>query len=153
MVQYAHELRTQMEIFIGSLVDGSTEDSAIGDALLEGIGGYYSEIEILISLCESGLRQQADSDSVGRASSVVKLYYSELAQRFAEYTVAVAGLPAQLQRPVPNRLVRREGADWMLNYLRSWALTIAGGTNEIQRTMIGERMLGLPREPLPAGTP
>ena len=38
---------------------------------------------------------------------------------------------------------------WMLDYLGSWSWTIGGGTNEIQRTVIGERVLGLPREPRP----
>ncbi len=46
--------------------------------------------------------------------------------------------------------VHAEQADeWHWGYLFSPALTIGGGTSEVQRTIIGERLLGLPREPKP----
>jgi len=42
-----------------------------------------------------------------------------------------------------------ESGRWMLDYIDSFGWVIAGGTNEIQRSLIGERVLGLPREPVP----
>ena len=36
---------------------------------------------------------------------------------------------------------------WTLGFLANRCLTIAGGTSEIQRNVIGERLLGLPRDP------
>ena len=40
-----------------------------------------------------------------------------------------------------------ESGAWVLDFIGSWEWTIPGGTSEIQRTIIGERGLGLPREP------
>ncbi len=39
---------------------------------------------------------------------------------------------------------------WTFGFLANRCLTIAGGTSEIQRNVIGERLLGLPRDPEPA---
>ncbi|MCL4445756.1 MAG: hypothetical protein M1134_02605, partial [Actinobacteria bacterium] len=36
------------------------------------------------------------------------------------------------------------GGSWMVQYLRSFAGTIAGGTSEIQRNIVAERVIGLP---------
>jgi hypothetical protein len=38
-------------------------------------------------------------------------------------------------------------AAWHANFLGHWGARIGGGTDEIQRNIIGERVLGLPREP------
>ncbi len=40
-----------------------------------------------------------------------------------------------------------ETGDWLYDYLNAYGWTIGGGTNEIMRNIIGERVLGLPREP------
>jgi len=42
-------------------------------------------------------------------------------------------------------------ARWVQGFLATRCLTVAGGTSEVQRNMIGERILGLPRDPEPKG--
>ena len=70
-------------------------------------------------------------------SSLIKLAWSQLGQRYAEVafeldaTNATAGLaPAATDRLLQSRMY-----------------TIAGGTTEVMKNLIGERNLGLPREP------
>ena len=43
--------------------------------------------------------------------------------------------------------------DWALSFLIAPSLRIAGGSDEIQRNIIGERVLGLPKEPAPDSKP
>ena len=76
----------------------------------------------------------------------MKLYYSELLQRMTDFGAEVAGLPAHTELRKPASSGWESGA-WVLDFIGSWEWTIPGGTSEIQRTIIGERGLGLPREP------
>ena len=51
----------------------------------------------------------------------------------------------QLRKPLSSGW---ESGAWVLDFVGSWEWTIPGGSSEIQRTIIGERGLGLPREPI-----
>jgi len=75
--------------------------------------------------------------------SLLKLYGSESMQRALLYGAEALGIEAvDVDRMGPP--MWREGA-WMTQYLRSFSGTIPGGTSEIQRNIIAERVLGLPR--------
>jgi alkylation response protein AidB-like acyl-CoA dehydrogenase len=73
----------------------------------------------------------------GAEGAVTKLLTAEHAQRATELAMRIAG-PAGIDGSQPALLHR---------YLFGRALTIAGGTSEISRNVIAERLLGLPREP------
>ena len=118
------------------------DDSLVADrlAMLE------TKIEGLRLLCSDF----ATNDDPGPAdASIVKLFYSELLQELTDFGAEIAGLSAQthLRKPLSSGW---ESGSWVLDFIGSWEWTIPGGTSEIQRNIIGERGLGLPREP--AGT-
>ena len=77
----------------------------------------------------------------GPESSVGKLYWANWHRDFGELMVDVLGADALITRPDGslNPMVR--------SFLNSRAETIYGGANEIQRNILGERVLGLPKEP------
>ncbi len=82
----------------------------------------------------------------GKASpehSILKLFGSEAVQRALLVGTEAEGAAA-LDLDQPGPFVWREGG-WLTQYLRSFAATIPGGTSEIQRNIIAERVLGLPR--------
>ncbi len=81
---------------------------------------------------------------LGAEASVMKLFYAEHLRRLADLAVTAEGAAGALW-----------GADapadglWQSRMLAALAISIAGGTNEIQHNVVGERVLGLPRDDAP----
>jgi len=72
----------------------------------------------------------------GSESSLARAYTAELHQRVMALAIDIIG---------PDAMELREEDRWLHQYLRSYSNTLAAGTSEIQRNIIGERVLGLPR--------
>jgi alkylation response protein AidB-like acyl-CoA dehydrogenase len=77
----------------------------------------------------------------GAEASISKLVSTELSQRMTKYAARLLGAYALLERRSP---LAPDG-DWLRRILASESMTIAGGTSSVQRNMIGERILGLPK--------
>lgn len=89
--------------------------------------------QVLRRLNLDAAQRLARGERIGDRGSVIKLYWSELYQAIGDLTGEVAGLGGLLED------------EWTLTYLESRAASIYSGTSEIQRTIIGERVAGLPR--------
>jgi alkylation response protein AidB-like acyl-CoA dehydrogenase len=112
------------------------------------------------ALATVNLRQAARAvfeSGPGIEGNIAKLFGAEHAQRVAELALRIAG-PALLTGPdgcqaVGGDPLGRQAAGTVVHdYLFSRCLTIAGGTSEVVRNLIAERILGLPRDPAPAPT-
>ncbi len=89
----------------------------------------------------------AKGEEPGPVGSINKLWWSEMSKRLHDTVMTVLGPSAPLwgdasENPGDGR--------WQRSWLYYQASSIWAGTNEIQRNVIGERTLGLPREPKPA---
>ncbi|CAM2740798.1 acyl-CoA dehydrogenase family protein [Skermania piniformis] len=109
-----------------------------------------TELTGLRLMCRD-LVERHEAGTVGPAdASIVKLFYSELLQRIMRFGTELGGV-------VSHTVVRKpmsggwESGAWVLDFIGSWEWTIPGGSSEIQRTIIAERGLGLPREPVVPG--
>jgi alkylation response protein AidB-like acyl-CoA dehydrogenase len=98
-----------------------------------------AEVAALRAMTYAVISRSARQGTPGPEGSIVKLYFSEIEQRVARLSMDVLG-------PDSLRFVSRWlPGGWTGDYLRTYAATIGGGTSEIQRNIIGERVLGLPR--------
>ena len=88
----------------------------------------------------------------GPEGSVLKLGSALLTQKIASFTVDLLGPAGMLCSGYPTPQTAREfgeeqGHDPVLGFIGAQGSTIAGGTSEIMRNILGDRVLGLPREP------
>jgi alkylation response protein AidB-like acyl-CoA dehydrogenase len=100
------------------------------------LGRCAAEFDALWALTKRNVSQAARGVT-GPGAFVIKLAYSEARQRFGELCLRV------LERDA----LHVDGNELVEERLRTLALTIAAGASQIQRNIIGERLLGLPRDP------
>jgi alkylation response protein AidB-like acyl-CoA dehydrogenase len=107
------------------------------------LGHIAAELDALWALTKRNITQAAKGGVMGRGAMMIKLPYSELRQRLGELSLRVldrASLSIEDFDGLHN-------GEFVEERLRTLALTIAAGTSQIQRNIIGERVLGLPKEP------
>ena len=78
----------------------------------------------------------------GNEASVVKNFQAEMRQRQGDMVMEMIGAYSQLVRGSKRAV---DDGDWVYDMLRSRGATIEMGTSEINRNIIAERVLGLPR--------
>jgi alkylation response protein AidB-like acyl-CoA dehydrogenase len=95
------------------------------------------------------VRDNARAGRMGPESSVGKVHSGELNQRTQALAVDLLGMDALAWDPAAVETVDGGLPRAVQGFLRSRANTIEGGTSEVNRNVLGERVLGLPREPDP----
>ncbi|WP_276970459.1 acyl-CoA dehydrogenase family protein [Ferrimicrobium acidiphilum] len=123
--------------------------------LLDRFMGCQTRLFALRAMGYSWLSSVLSGAEQGAQSSIFKLFWSEYHQLVTELAVDALGEDALLPVGRPSSSAFRTDDVGAPNSTRSWdevflharAGTIYAGTSEIQRSIIGERLLGLPREP------
>jgi alkylation response protein AidB-like acyl-CoA dehydrogenase len=87
----------------------------------------------------------------GPASALNKMFWSEYSQRFAELVMNIRGADSMVMPEGATGEGRYAPDRWQRNFLSTRSVTIWGGTAQVQRNIVGERVLGLPKEPSTQG--
>ena len=149
---------TRYAAAFGQLVEAAKVLTRGGRPLLDDplvrarIGRVYAELEVQRYAALRVLSALEKGESPGAASSITKLSYSEFEKRYHELAQEILGPWVQLTADVPHEALAiatssGEPGTWAHAFLWSRAGTIYAGSSEIQKNIIGERVLGLPKEP------
>jgi alkylation response protein AidB-like acyl-CoA dehydrogenase len=116
------------------------------------LGKMLAELEVMRYAGLRVLSKLEKGQHPGPESSVDKLYYSEMDKAHQELVQEILGPYGQLDDLPPelrleSTTTQGHEANWAYNFLWSRAGTIYSGTSQIQKNIIGERVLKLPREP------
>jgi len=119
--------------------DGRAWDDA---ALRRECGHLLAELDALWAMVKRSVSEAAQSGMPGLEGSAIKLYYTDLYQRVSELGVRILGRLALSREDLDGMAIQQI----TYKHLNSLALTIAAGSSQIQRNIIGERILGLPKD-------
>ena len=132
---------------------GTADDPVIRDRLVD----LYARCEVMRYMGLRILTGVLGTGTHGSEASISKLYWSEYHQRATRLALDVLGAAAMVvEGRGPLRAYRTDdpgaantSGSWIGTAYNAVAGTIYAGTSEVQRTILGESVLGLPREPQP----
>ena len=105
----------------------------------------FSHVEIMRFQGLKLLSEVVAKKEPGPAASINKMFWSEYARRFGEIVMDIRGAHSMV---LPDQKADEYSPDkWTANFLSTRSGTIWGGTAQVQRNIVGERVLGLPKEP------
>jgi alkylation response protein AidB-like acyl-CoA dehydrogenase len=128
-------LQVQLKLAIGELMEEIRERGLEDDPIIrQRIAQVYIESECVRLNASRGLTRTMKTGIPGPEGSLTKWQWSDANQAVTELAMDVRGPEAPIV-----------GTDWTYRFLRARANSIEGGTTEILRNIVAERVLGLPK--------
>ena len=132
-----------LEVLVEDLIryaretSGSDSRAIVEDTMIASrLGLARAQMQSLRSLMYMMIAADESGTELGAEGSILHLPYSELEQALTRLAIDILG---------PGTLSRDRPGSWVYRYFMAFSATLAGGTSEILRNVIGERLLGLPR--------
>jgi alkylation response protein AidB-like acyl-CoA dehydrogenase len=118
--------------------ESADRDPAVKDAVLR---AYLDAESYCLTTYQTACRLNKGG-KIGAESSTNKIFWSELDQNMHATAMSILGARAEL---LPHAPVAQGVGTWLEGWLFAQSGPIYAGTNEVQRNIIAERMLGMPR--------
>ena len=141
-------LQVRLRIALESLLDMARRVEKTGHAVTKDpvmrqkLAQLWIDTEALKYTGARGVTKLLKGELPGPEASAGKMGWVETNQRLQELAMEIEGPYAQLTKGSDRAI---DGGVWQYGFLRSRANSIEGGTTEIQKNIIGERVLGLPK--------
>ncbi len=131
------------EVYLDELYDLAAGNGSLDYVeLADGLAQAFVELRVLRLHNWRTLSRLVRGHEPGPESSVVKLAWTDMTQHLSDLALGLLGGASPLWADASDNPA---GGRWQKQWLWSKAASIAGGTSEVQRTIIGDRILGLPR--------
>ena len=141
-----HRIERRLRVLVNlakqpnALSANGLEDEYVADKLV----GFAARVEALRQIASQATAAGVRGVNPGPEASMAKLLTSEVDQAMANFGLDLAGPEGALEHGSPSAAKNGRVAE---SYLLMRAATFGAGTSEIQRNVIAERLLGLPRDP------
>lgn len=142
LMELSYRMRASLQRIAEQIIaNGQTQD----DGIVRDFGKLQIQCDAVCALADQFLENRMKGvEAIGDAS-ILKNNYSRALREYARLGARLGGMDAQYRAPITYGDLN--SGNWMADFMNSYAWTIAGGSEEVQRNIIAERMLQLPREP------
>ncbi|HEX7856365.1 MAG TPA: acyl-CoA dehydrogenase family protein [Sphingobium sp.] len=142
LMELSYRMRGALRRIAKLIRDAGREDDA---GILRDFASLATEIDATCALADRYLENRMAGIERHGDASIVKNSYSRALRAYSLFGLRLGDLDEQYQAPITYGDLNT--GNWMADFMNSFAWTIAGGSEEIQRNIIAERILGMPREP------
>jgi alkylation response protein AidB-like acyl-CoA dehydrogenase len=145
LVELAERMYRSLWRLVGIVTSNGEESDRIDDEVRRRIVDITTRIEGLRALIAEMMAKRIDGTGAPGDASIIKLGYARILRDFCALGLRLSGVAGQ--RLTPYTLgAGYETGNWMFDFMNSYQWNIAGGSNEIQRNIISERILLMPRD-------
>lgn len=120
---------------------GHAEDRGV----LRDFGELVTQVDAVCAIADQFLDNRIKGIERMGDASIVKNSYSRALRAYSRLGLRLGGIDEQYIAPITFGDLNT--GNWMADFMNSYAWTIAGGSEEVQRNIIADRMLDMPREP------
>lgn len=142
LMELAYRMRGNMFRLADTIRSSALADDG---GIQRDLGRVATQVDAVCALADRFLEKRMNGQEAIGDASVVKNAYSRALRAWADLGLRAGGIDAQYREAITFGDLNT--GNWMADFMNSFAWTIAGGSEEVQRNIIAERMLGMPREP------